>query len=191
MWGCFVWSEMMERTNHFITTTTNIIRYHPITYSPLTWLSSAAPCVHPAGHRLYLHPLQCPPRRPHRRRHDPLQRPQGLCGLQAWGQELRILHHQLIAHHHRCEVWKFFLFKSQWTSQLSFWWSATARSTSSCTWCSPPSSGWRSAWCGLMWSGASPSLTRTMSTDQQKSSSQLVHKNISGHKTEKTPHLQN
>ena len=51
----------------------------------LTILSSSAPCVHPTRHRLYLHPLQCPPRRPHRRRHDPLQRPQGLHRLQAWG----------------------------------------------------------------------------------------------------------
>ena len=65
---------------------------------------------------------------------------------------------------------------------LSFWWSATALSTSSSTWCSPPSSGWRSAWCGLTWSGASPSLRTRPWTDQQRWSSQLAHRSINGHK---------
>ena len=45
MWGCYVWSEMMERTNHFITITMTIIRWVSSNKVPLTtW---------PLQHRVY------------------------------------------------------------------------------------------------------------------------------------------
>ena len=108
MWGCYVWSEMMERTNHFITTTMTIIRWVSSYKVTLPHLASAAPRVHSAGHRLHLHPLQRPPRRPHHRRHDSLPRHHGLSGLQVGRQKLWILHFQLRAHNHRFDQWQYF-----------------------------------------------------------------------------------